>query len=113
MNLADYSLKYIGNMNEMPVAFDLLYSTTLDHCNTSIVNIKTTNHEKINFTVILAYMANNEVCNVDELDENYDKGYDSNYRESNNNNSGISSTVSSGNQFWCEYQYSSKENQFW
>lgn len=58
MNLADYSLKYIGNMNEMPVAFDLLYSTTLDHWSTSIVNIKTTNHEKINFTVILAYMAN-------------------------------------------------------
>ncbi|CAB4407746.1 unnamed protein product [Rhizophagus irregularis] len=59
MNSADYSLKYIGNINEMPIAFDLPYSTTLDHCGiSSIVNIKTTSHEKINFTVILAYMAN-------------------------------------------------------
>lgn len=58
MNSADYLLKYIGNINEMPIAFDLPYSTTLDYCGTSIVNIKTTSHEKINFTVILAYMAN-------------------------------------------------------
>lgn len=53
----DYPLKYIGNMDETPVAFDLPYSTTLDHRGTSTVNIRTTGHEKTNFTVILACMA--------------------------------------------------------
>jgi hypothetical protein len=53
----DYPLRYIGNMNETPVAFNLPYSTTLDHCGTSTVNIRTTGHEKTNFTVILTCMA--------------------------------------------------------
>src|SRR6266542_3505336 len=53
----DYPLKYIGNMDETPVTFDLPYSTTLDHRGTSTVSIRTTGHEKKNFTVILACMA--------------------------------------------------------
>src|SRR6266498_5435904 len=53
----DYPLKYIGNMNETSVTFDLPYLTTLDHRGTSTVNIQTTGHEKLNFTVILGCMA--------------------------------------------------------
>ena len=53
----DYSLKYIGNMDKTPVTFDLPYSTTLDHRDTSTINIQTTGHEKSNFTVILECMA--------------------------------------------------------
>src|SRR6266542_2958576 len=53
----DYLLKYIGNMDETPVTFDLPYSTTLDHRDTSTVSIRTTGNEKKNFTVILACMA--------------------------------------------------------
>ncbi len=44
-------------MDKTPVTFDLPYSTTLDYCNTSTVNIQTTGHKKSNFTVILACMA--------------------------------------------------------
>ncbi len=43
-------------MDKTPVTFDLPYSTTLDYCNTSTVNIQTTGHKKSNFTVILTYM---------------------------------------------------------
>jgi len=53
----DYPLKYIDNMDETSVTFDLPYSTTLDHCGTLTVNIQTTGHEKSNFTVILGCMA--------------------------------------------------------
>jgi hypothetical protein len=53
----DYPLRYIGNIDETPVTFDLPYSTTLDHRGTSTVSIRTTGHEKTNFTVILACMA--------------------------------------------------------
>src|SRR6266540_3600815 len=53
----DYLLKYISNMDETPVTFDLPYSTTLDHRDTSTVNIQITGHEKSNFTVILGCMA--------------------------------------------------------
>ncbi len=44
-------------MDETPVTFDLSYSTTLDHRDTSTINIQTTGHEKSNFTVILECMA--------------------------------------------------------
>ena len=53
----DYPLRYIGNMDEILVTFDLPYSTTLDYRDTSTVNIRTTDHEKTNFTVILGCMA--------------------------------------------------------
>ena len=43
-------------MDETPVTFDLPYSTTLDYRDTSTVNIRTTDHEKTNFTVILGCM---------------------------------------------------------
>jgi len=53
----DYSLKYIGNMDETPVTFDLPSNTILDQHDTSTISIHTTSHEKTHFTVILLCLA--------------------------------------------------------
>ena len=53
----DYPLKYIGNMDETPVTFDLPSNTTLDQRGTSTVTIRTTGHEKTYFTVVLSCLA--------------------------------------------------------
>ena len=53
----DYPLKYIGNMDETPMWFDLPSNTTIDNKGTKTVNIRTTGHERSSFTVVLACMA--------------------------------------------------------
>lgn len=53
----DYPLKYIGNMDETPLWFDLPSNTTIDHKGTKTVSIRTTGHERTSFTVVLACMA--------------------------------------------------------
>ncbi|GBB89003.1 hypothetical protein RclHR1_15640001 [Rhizophagus clarus] len=53
----DYPLAYIGNMNEIPVSFDLPSNTTIDELDARSVSIRTTGHEKANFTVVLTCMA--------------------------------------------------------
>ena len=53
----DYPLKYIGNMDETPMFFDLPSNTTIDHKGTKTVTIRTTGHERSSFTVVLACMA--------------------------------------------------------
>ncbi|CAG8608689.1 700_t:CDS:2 [Diversispora eburnea] len=53
----DYPLKYIGNMDETPMWFDLPSNTTIDHKGTKTVNIRTTGHERSSFTVVLTCMA--------------------------------------------------------
>lgn len=53
----DYPLKYIGNMDETPMWFDLPSNTTIDHKGTKTVTIRTTGHERSSFTVVLACMA--------------------------------------------------------
>ncbi|GES79032.1 pogo transposable element with KRAB domain [Rhizophagus clarus] len=53
----DYPLAYIGNMDKMPVSFDLPSNTTIDELGARSVSICTTEHEKANFTVVLTCMA--------------------------------------------------------
>src|SRR6266542_5196074 len=53
----DYPLKYIGNMDEIPMWFDLPSNTTIDHKGTKTVTIRITRHKHLFFIVILAYMA--------------------------------------------------------
>lgn len=53
----DYPLTYIGNMDETPVSFDLPTNTTVDEWGARSVSIRTTGHEKTNFTVVLSCMA--------------------------------------------------------
>jgi DDE superfamily endonuclease/Tc5 transposase DNA-binding domain len=53
----DYPLAYIGNMDETPVSFDLPTNTTVDEWGARSVSIRTTGHEKTNFTVVLSCMA--------------------------------------------------------
>jgi hypothetical protein len=53
----DYPLAFIGNMDETPMTFDLPYNTTIDETGTKTVSIRTTGHERTNFTVVLTCMA--------------------------------------------------------
>ena len=50
-------MKYIGNIDEIPVTFDLPSNTTLDQRGTSTVNICITGHKKTHFTVVLSCLA--------------------------------------------------------
>ena len=54
----NYPLKYIGNMNETPLWFDLPSNTTIDHKGAKTVSISIIGHERSSFTVILGCMAN-------------------------------------------------------
>jgi len=53
----DYPLKYIGNMDETPMWFDLPSNTTIDYKGTKTVTIHTIRHEHLFFTIVLACMA--------------------------------------------------------
>jgi transposase len=53
----DYPIGLIGNMDETPMTFDLPSCTTVDETGTRTVSIRTTGHEKTNFTVVLTCMA--------------------------------------------------------
>src|SRR6266542_3072444 len=53
-----YPLKYIGNMDETPMWFDLPSNTTINQKDAKTVNICTTGHERTSFTVVLRCMAN-------------------------------------------------------
>jgi hypothetical protein len=52
-----YELKYMGNMDETPMWFDLPSNMTINQKGAKTVNIRTTGHERSSFTVILACMA--------------------------------------------------------
>ncbi|GES98726.1 pogo transposable element with KRAB domain isoform X2 [Rhizophagus clarus] len=52
-----YELKYIGNMDETPMWFDLPSNTTINQKGAKMVNIRMTDYEQSSFTVILACMA--------------------------------------------------------
>src|SRR6266542_3292707 len=52
-----YPLKYISNMDETPMWFDLLSNTTINQKGVKTVNIRTTGHERTSFTVVLGCMA--------------------------------------------------------
>jgi hypothetical protein len=53
----NYPLKYIGNMDETPMWFDLPSNTTINKKGEKTVSIRTTGHERTSFTVILGCMA--------------------------------------------------------
>jgi transposase-like protein len=53
----NYPLALIGNMDETPMAFNLPSNTTIEQAGTKTVSILTTGHERSNFTVVLACMA--------------------------------------------------------
>lgn len=54
----NYDIHHIGNMDEMPLSFDLLYPVTLDKCGAKPIGIRITEHERTSFTVILGCLAN-------------------------------------------------------
>ena len=53
----DYSLSLIGNMDETPLTFDMPSNMTVEETGSRTVSIRTTGHEKSNFTVVLSCMA--------------------------------------------------------
>ena len=53
----DYPLGLIANMDETPVTFDLPSNITIDETEARSISIRTTGHEKTNFTVVLSCMA--------------------------------------------------------
>jgi hypothetical protein len=53
----NYPLKYIGNMDETPMWFDLPSNTTVNKKGEKTISIRTTGHERTSFTVILGCMA--------------------------------------------------------
>ena len=56
----EYPLSLIANMDETPMAFNLTSNTMVEHRGTKSVSILSTGHERSNFTVVLACMANGE-----------------------------------------------------
>ena len=53
----NYELQNIGNMDETPVWFDMPAARMIDSHGASTILIKTTGHEKLRFTVVLACLA--------------------------------------------------------
>ena len=53
----NYPLKYIANLDETSVTFDLPSTTTVDKRGTKTVSIRTTGHERSCFTVMLCCLA--------------------------------------------------------
>ena len=52
-----YPLSLIANMDETPLSFNLPNSTTIEQRDTKTVSILSTGHERSNFTVVLACLA--------------------------------------------------------
>ncbi|CAG8806604.1 7450_t:CDS:2, partial [Dentiscutata erythropus] len=53
----NYPLKLIGNMDEMPLSFDLPNNYTIDETRAHSINIRTCGYENSNFTVVLSCMS--------------------------------------------------------
>jgi hypothetical protein len=53
----NYPLALIANMDETPLSFDLPSNTTIDETGKKSISIRTTGHERTNFTVVLTCMA--------------------------------------------------------
>ena len=53
----DFDLSQIGNMDEIPVLFDMPANYTVDVKGAKSIFVKITGHEKCHFTVVLSYMA--------------------------------------------------------
>ncbi|WKX88744.1 hypothetical protein Q1695_008401 [Nippostrongylus brasiliensis] len=56
----DISLHNIGNVDEVPVTFDMVYGRTVEKVGSDAVKIDSTGHEKSNFTVVLSVTAAGE-----------------------------------------------------
>jgi len=59
-NKVDISLQHIGNMDEVPMSFDMPSKFTVDSVGADSVKVTTTGAEKCNFTVALAVTADGE-----------------------------------------------------
>lgn len=57
MNISAHNL---GNMDEVPVPFDIVFGRTVDRAGKDSIKIDSTGHEKSNFTVVLAVMADGQ-----------------------------------------------------
>src|SRR5205823_1311776 len=53
----EYPLSLIGNMDEMPMSFNLPSNTTVEQSGSKTVSILSMGYERSNFTVVLAYLA--------------------------------------------------------
>ena len=56
-NKEAYSLQHIGNMDEVPVTFDMPSKFTVDQKGSSDLRVATTGAEKSRFTVVLCVTA--------------------------------------------------------
>jgi hypothetical protein len=56
-NENEYPLSLIGNMDETPMSFNLPSNTTVEQSGSKTVSILSTGHERSNFTVVLACLA--------------------------------------------------------
>ena len=54
--MSDFELGQIGNMDETPMSFNMPYSSTVNCAGEKTICIKTTGHEKTNFTIVLGCM---------------------------------------------------------
>ena len=52
-----YSLSLIGNMDKTPMSFNLSNNTTVKQSGSKTVSILSTGHERSNFTIVLACLA--------------------------------------------------------
>ena len=52
-----YALQHMGSMDETPLTFDMSANKTVDKCGTKTVLVKTTGHEKLGLTCVLAVTA--------------------------------------------------------
>ena len=52
-----YPLSLIGNMDEMPMSFNLPSNTTVEQSGSKTVSILSTGHERSNFIIVLACLA--------------------------------------------------------
>lgn len=56
-NKANVDLRNLGNMDEVPVSFDMPSNYTVDQKGVEDVKITSTGHEKCNFTLVLCVTA--------------------------------------------------------
>ena len=56
-NIQGIELQQIGNMNEVPMSFDMPSNFTIDKKGSENIKISTTGSEKCNFTVVLCVTA--------------------------------------------------------
>lgn len=57
-NKADVELAHPGNMDEVPCSFAIPRNRTVDEVGKEDISVVTTEHERMNFTIVLSVLAN-------------------------------------------------------